>query len=303
MKKHNMKVKIYGVRGSFPPTNGDATKYGVNTTCLRIDFGEHIIIIDAGTGIIKLGADLISEMKAGKNKQNYHKLFMLFTHTHIDHLMGFPYFQLLYMPQTELNIISAAQLNYSMEEILETLMSPAFFPVTIAELPSQFNYQDFAENRVVYFFEDDYEIYSVTDSARVENWIGKITCMRNYTHPKGGVYIYKFEDSAGHSVVFATDVEGFIGGDQRLINFAENANVLIHDAQYSLPEYDMFQGFGHSTFEMACNVAKNAGVKKLVLSHHDPKHSDSELEDLDKAAKKLFAETYIASESMEFTFS
>jgi phosphoribosyl 1,2-cyclic phosphodiesterase len=187
MKNRNLRIKIYGVRGSFPPTNGDATKYGVNTTCLRVDMGKHLVIIDAGTGIIKLGADLISEMKSGTKKQNFQKLFMFFTHTHIDHLMGFPYFQLLYMPQTELNIITATQLNYSMEEILETLMSPAFFPVTIAELPSQLNYYDFAENKVVFFFEDDYEIYSLKDSANVKNWIGKISCMRNYTHPKGGV--------------------------------------------------------------------------------------------------------------------
>jgi ribonuclease BN (tRNA processing enzyme) len=267
-----------------------------------VDFGKHIVIIDAGTGIIKLGADLISELKAEGKKQNYHKLYMFFTHTHIDHLMGFPYFPLLYMPQTELNIITGTQLNYSMEEILETLMSPAFFPVTIAELPSQFNYHDFAENKVAYFFEDDYEIYPVKDGAQVKNWIGKITCLRNYTHPKGGVFIYKFEDSAGHSLVFATDIEGFVGGDKRLVSFAKNANVLIHDAQYSLPEYDIFQGFGHSTYEMACDVARNAGVGKLILSHHDPKHSDSELEELEKAAQNIFSETYIASESMEFGF-
>ena len=118
-----------------------------------------------------------------------------------------------------------------------------------------------------------------------------------------GFTFINFEDPAGHSVVFATDIEGFIGGDKRLVNFSKNANVLIHDAQYSLPEYDMFQGFGHSTFEMACDVAKNAGVEKLVLSHHDPKHSDTELEVLQKAAKKIFTETYIASETMEFSFS
>ena len=71
-------------------------------------------------------------------------------------------------------------------------MSPAFFPVTIAELPSQFNYHEFAENLVVYFFEDDYEVHSVKESAQVKDWQGKISCMRNFTHPKGGVYIYKF---------------------------------------------------------------------------------------------------------------
>ncbi len=86
--------------------------------------------------------------------------------------------------------------------------------------------------------------------------------MRNYTHPKGGVYIYKIENHVGNTVVFATDIEGYVGGDQRLAKFARNANILIHDAQYSTPEYEMFQGFGHSTFVMACEVAKTAAVKK-----------------------------------------
>ncbi len=303
MENSALKVKIYGVRGSYPPTRSETTQYGVNTTCLRVDIGEHVIIIDAGTGIINLGNDLIAEMRSKESTQNLNRLFLFFSHTHIDHLMGFPYFSLIYMPQTEINIITPTQLNYSMEEILETLMSPAFFPVTISELPSQFNYSDFAENKIAYFFEEDYRIVPVTESADVKNWIGRISCMRNYTHPKGGVYIYKFEDHKGNSIVFATDVEGFVGGDNRIAKFAENANVLIHDAQYSTGEYEMFQGFGHSTYEMACEVAKKAKVKKLVLSHHDPKHTDKDLKDLEKAAKKIFPETSIAAEGMEFFFA
>lgn len=297
-----MKVKIYGVRGSYPPTSGNGTQFGVNTTCLRIDLGKHIIIIDAGTGIINLGNDLISELKSGKGKQNYQRLYLLFTHTHIDHLMGFPYFNMIYLPQTELNVITPTQLNYSIQEILETLMSPAFFPVTISELPSTFYYHDFAESKALYFFEDDYEIVPLNKTPQKTSWIGKISSMRNYTHPKGGVYIYKIENYVGNSVVFATDIEGYVGGDQRLAKFAHNANILIHDAQYSKQEYEMFQGFGHSTFMMACEVAKSAGVKKLILSHHDPKHSDDELAQLEKEAQKIFPETFLAAESMEFVF-
>ena len=297
-----MKVKIYGVRGSYPPTSGSGTQYGVNTTCLRVDLGKHIVIVDAGTGIINLGSDLVSEMKSGKSKQNFQKLYLLFTHTHIDHLMGFPYFNMIYMPQTELNVITPTQLNYSIQEILETLMSPAFFPVTISELPSTIQYHDFAENRTLYFYDDDYEVVALNKTPSKSAWIGRISTMRNYTHPKGGVYIYKFENHAGNSVVFATDIEGYVGGDQRLSKFAHNANILIHDAQYSLKEYDMFQGYGHSTFVMACEVAKNAGIKKLILSHHDPKHGDEELKQLEKEAQKIFPETFLASESMEFIF-
>jgi ribonuclease BN (tRNA processing enzyme) len=300
MNTNNLKVKIYGVRGSYPPTNNGKSEIGVNTTCLRVNIGKHIVIIDAGTGIINLGVDILQELKSGKSKQDLFKLYLFFTHTHIDHLMGFPYFSMLYLPKTELNVITPTQLDYSIEEILETLMSPAFFPVTISELPSTFSYQDFAENMVAYFFEDEIKIVKISENQDFKNWIGRISCMRNFTHPKGGVFIYKFENAKGESLVFATDIEGFIGGDQRLIKFAQNAKVLIHDAQYSLPEYEMFQGFGHSTFEMATNVAKKASVGKLILSHHDPKHSDQDLHDLEKKAQKIFPNTFMATESMEF---
>ena len=301
MNSEAFKMKIYGVRGSYPPTKGSHTRFGVNTTCLRFDIGKHVIIIDAGTGIINLGADLISELKSGTSHQNLSKLHLFFTHAHIDHLLGFPYFGMIYMPQTELHVISPNFLDYHIEEILESLMSPAVFPVKISELASNFYYYDYRESLQVYFFEDDFQILSVNESANVDNWIGRISCIRNYTHPKGGSYIYKIENNKGKFIVLATDIEGFIGADQRLIKFAKNANILIHDAQYSLSEYKMFQGFGHSTYEMACDVAQKASVEKLILSHHDPKHSDDELSELEKLAKNIFPETYMATESMEFT--
>lgn len=301
MANNDLRLKIYGVRGSYPPPNSNATRFGVNTTCLRFDIGKHVVIIDAGTGIMNLGADLVAELKAGKSKQNIFKLHLLFTHSHIDHLMGFPYFNMLYMPQTELHIISPTLLNYSTEDIIETWMSPAFFPVTVAELPSSFSYYHFGEFKQLYFFEDDFRIVSVNEAKNTGGWIGRISCLRNFTHPKGGSYSYKLENIDGKSMVFATDIEGFPGGDQRLIKFAQNAKVLIHDAQYSPSEYKMFQGFGHSTFEMAVEVAQKAAVEKLILIHHDPNHSDEQLTELENKAQAIFSETYMAAESMEFT--
>ncbi|NOX36407.1 MAG: MBL fold metallo-hydrolase [Calditrichaeota bacterium] len=302
MPKAEFRMKIYGVRGSYPPTNGFATHFGVNTTCIRFDIGKHLIVFDAGTGIINLGNDLLKEIKNGNSRQNLWKIHLFFTHLHIDHLMGFPYFSMIYIPQTELHLISPRILVYSLKDSLEMLMSPALFPVTMNELPSRKIFHDLAENRVVFFLEDDFQIVHVTDAPSVKNWIGKISCIRNYTHPKGGTYIYKVEFQNNHSVVFATDVEGFVGGDQRIINFARGADILIHDAQYTLREYEMFQGFGHSTYEMACEIAKKAEVKKLLLFHHDPKHDDAELSELEMKAREIFPETYMASENMEFNF-
>ncbi len=303
MTNNQIRVKLYGVRGSYSPTNGDVTRFGVNTTCLRFDIGKHVVIMDAGSGLINLGFDLINEMKSGESKQNLSRLFLFFTHTHIDHLMGFPYFSMLYLPQTELNVISPSILDYPIADILDTWMSPAFFPVTLSELPSTINFFDFGVNRLAYFYPDDFKLVSVNDKdEQDDSWIARISCIRNFTHPKGGTYLYKIENRNGNFVVFATDIEGFVGGDQRLIQFARNAKILFHDAQYSLNEYQMFQGFGHSTYEMACQVAKEAEVEKLILFHHDPRHTDQELSELENRAQDLFPETYMATESMEFFF-
>lgn len=296
-----IRMKIYGVRGSYPPTTGAATRIGVNTTCLRVDIGKNVVVFDAGTGIINLGNDLFSEIQNTKNNDHLWKLHLFFTHSHIDHLMGFPYFLLNYMPRAEFHFLSPRFLSHSLEQILDFLMSPALFPVTLAELPSRRFYYEMGEGKVVHFYEDRFEIQTIGENRKIEKGIGKISCLRNYTHPKGGVYIYKIENSRGGSIVLATDIEGFVGGDQRLIKFAEGADILIHDAQYSLDEYGMFQGFGHSTYEMACEVAAKARVKKLLLFHHDPKHSDAQLKELQDAAQKIFPETFVASEDMEFS--
>lgn len=295
-----MRLRIYGVRGSHPPTRSTQTKYGVNTTCLRIDLGKHLIIIDAGTGIINLGQDLMAEMKEGNSRQNLWKLHLFFTHFHIDHLMGFSYFLMNYLPKSELHFLYPRLVNYDLKDILEYLLNPALFPVTLSELPSVKHFHEIGEGKVVYFFENDFKVAHVSSTDDISGWQGKISCRRFYTHPKSGSYMYKIESHTGKSIVFATDVEGFVGSDKRLIDFAKDADILLHDAQYTLQEYDMFQGFGHSTYEMACKIAQQANVKKLLLFHHDPKHEDNVLQEIEQSAQKLFSETYIASEEMDF---
>jgi len=301
MDERPLRLKIYGVRGSHSPTRHFKTKYGVNTTCLRIDLGKHLIIFDAGTGIINLGQDLMAEASSG-SEQNLWKLHLFFTHFHIDHLMGFPYFLMNYIPKSEIEFYYAKMVNYDLKDVIEELLNPALFPVTLSEMPSRKTFHQLGEGNVVFFFEDSFQVLPVSEAPSVENWIGKISCMRFYTHPKSGSYTYKVESNNGKSIVFATDVEGFVGNDQRIIKFAKDADILIHDAQYTFQEYSMFQGFGHSTYEMACNVAKEAGVKKLLLFHHDPKHEDALLDELEASAQKLFPEAYMATEEMDFSF-
>jgi ribonuclease BN (tRNA processing enzyme) len=127
-----------------------------------------------------------------------------------------------------------------------------------------------------------------------------VTQYRAYNHPKNGTLVYKLQ-YAGKSIVYATDLEGYAEGDRRLIQFSKGADLLIHDAQYLAEQYTgavSTQGFGHSTFEMACTVAKEAGVKQLVLYHHDPNHDDAVIAKKEENAKKLFLNTVCAYEGL-----
>lgn len=301
MAKPNLRVKIYGSRGSYSPTFSKSTTVGVNTTCLRVDIGENIIIFDAGSGIINCGQDLLKELQAERASQPQWEMHLFFTHMHIDHLVGFPYFPMLYVPKTKIHFLSPQILDYRLEDVLRQFMHPPYFPVSMDELPFERYFYQVLEGNIVYFYTNNFKIYSVSETAE-DGWLGKISCMRNFMHPKGGAYFYKIETRAGDKVVFASDTEGFVGGDQRLIKFADGADILMHDAQYHPAEYGRMQGFGHSTYEMACDVARNAGVKKLLLIHHDPKYGDKKLKEIEQQARKLFPKTFVATESMEFTF-
>jgi len=129
-----------------------------------------------------------------------------------------------------------------------------------------------------------------------------VSVMHSYAHPKDGVFVFKVQNN-GQSVVYATDTEGYRGGDSRIINFAQGADVLIHDSQYTTEEYtdtlQPKQGFGHSTIEMACEVAEKASVKQLVLFHHDPRHDDEMMKRLEEHARRLFKNVIAAFEGLE----
>ncbi len=301
MSQPRLRVKVYGARGSYSPTRNTATSFGVNTTCFRVDVDDIVLIFDAGSGIIPLGQDLVKEFFQKDDSLSKWTTHLFFTHMHIDHLIGFPYFAMLYMPKSEINFIAPRILDYDLKEVLDTFVHPPFFPVSLADLPFEGHYHHMAENRVVYFYSDRFEVTKAT-AEPTEGWRARVSCLRNFMHPKGGSFFYKIETPAGNKVVIASDTEGFVGGDQRLVNFAKDAELLFHDAQYTFEEYQKFQGFGHSTYHMACEVAKQAGVKKLLLIHHDPSHDDEALDAIQAEARKIFPETYVASESMEFTF-
>ncbi len=301
MKDFQFLAKIYGVRGSYPIAPAGGTEFGGNTTCMLVRTSDHIVIFDAGSGIIQLGRELVPEiLEHKKNSKKPFHITILFTHTHIDHLIGFPYFAPLYIPGVHLHLIGPATLGVDFEDILRTLVEPQYYPVSMDEFRSDKEFDNLNENMVVCFMDGDgYPHLATIGDPEISKADLAITTMKYYFHPKDGSYNFRVHWN-NHSLVFATDVEQYVGSDQRMVKFAEGADVLIHDSQYTLEQYLQFQGYGHSNYDMACQIALKAKVKKLLLFHHDPNNSDEVLRTIETEAKQIFAAAELATEGWEW---
>lgn len=301
MHEFQFLAKLYGVRGSYPISPEIPTKVGGNTTCLLIRTPEHIVIFDAGSGITKLGKDLMPEIiKHKKDGKGTFHITLIFTHTHIDHLLGLPFFAPIYIPDVNLHLIGPATMGAEFEDILRTIVEPQYFPVSMDEFRSDKNFYNLNENMLVYFAKGEpgpYFARSIDPDPESAELI--IRNMKYYFHPKDGSYPLRAEWN-NKKVVLATDVEQYVGGDQRLINFAKDADVLIHDAQYTEDQYKQFSGYGHSSVAMACDAAKQANAKKLLLFHHDPSNADDILYEMEKQARSIFPQSELATENWEW---
>ena len=250
-----MRIKIWGCRGSIP-SPGCATRcYGGNTTCLevRLDNGT-LVVIDAGTGIRELGNAMLKD-------RGPRELYLLLTHAHWDHLQGFPFFVPAYMQEYSIRVRSGPLARESLERFLAHQLDPPFFPVTFGELKAHFD------------FDSAYGRELSIDGTSIR------PIMLN--HPNGG-YGYRFV-FRGKKFVFLTDTElgqEHPGGLPRgeYLDFCRNADLLIHDAQYTEAEYQRSRGWGHSTYLAAAQFALEAGARRLALFHHDPLHADRDID-------------------------
>lgn len=297
----NFKIKFWGVRGSYPVPGKETVGIGGNTACVEIQINDELIIIDAGTGIIKLGDQLLKKYNETKKPL---VATILFSHMHHDHNQGFPFFKPAYIGTSTLYFFGPKFFREDIAEVLSRAMLPPFFPVELSELSSTKTIRSISSNEVMVIRPGNApHIYNkFRDKFIVSNDDIVIDVLKGYAHPKGGVIFYKIKYK-GKSVVYASDTEGYIGGDQKLIQFAENTDILIHDAQYTKEEYcdvnNLKQGYGHSSPEMAAEVAKEAKVKKLLLFHHDPEHSDAQIKNLEKKCQDIFPASAAAYEGLK----
>jgi len=292
------KVTFWGVRGSYPVPRRDVLRYGGNTTCLSVELDGALVILDAGTGLINLGRAI------DKNGPDPLTATLLFTHTHHDHLEGLPFFKPAYKASTQLYIFGPKSLSLDFREILTHEMLPPYFPVTLEEMASTKTIVEINELHSILLDVATREPRVLcNDEAprRPADGTALITISHGSNHPGGGIFNYAIAYK-GKRIVFATDVEGFVGGDARLIHFAQGADLLIHDSQYLEDEYNgpvsNKQGWGHSTVQMGVDVAKGAQVKELILFHHEPEHDDDTVDRIEAIAKKDFPNSRAAFEGL-----
>jgi len=297
----SFRVTFWGVRGGYPVPGPSTCAVGGNTTCLEVRVGSHLVILDAGTGIIGLGEHLLAERQATGRPII---ATLLFTHTHHDHTQGLPFFAPSFLGDTVLYIFGPKMFQQDLEDVLNRAMLPPVSPIGLEVLHCQRTVRNVSERDMIILTQRSRPPRVVNvhqEGDDVAPWAVRIRILHSYAHPKGGVLIYKIIYQ-GRSLVFATDTEGYAGGNQRLIKFARGADLLIHDAEYVPEEYFgagiIRQGWGHSTWEMAVETAQAAGVRQLVLFHHNARHDDDFLLEMEQAAQARFPNTVLAREGM-----
>lgn len=281
------KVKYYGVRGSTPVSGKEYLKYGGNTTCIHIERDNTNIIIDAGTGIRVLGNDLLNNGFTAAGG----KAHIFFSHTHWDHIQGFPFFVPIYMPQNRFHIYGQTkdipmhdndtEKTWTIGDVLEMQQNFMYFPVSTKDLASHIEYHEVTPGKDIV----------------VDDLIVNTIMLR---HPNSSIG-FRF-DCHGKRFVFCTDIEHSDGLFDAMVEFAKDADVLAFDCQYTPEEYaDSKVGWGHSTYKAAIEIVKAANVKNLHMIHHDPGHTDSKLEEIESRAKKDFENAFMVPEGHSFS--
>jgi phosphoribosyl 1,2-cyclic phosphodiesterase len=270
-----MRLKFWGVRGSTPTPQAENLRYGGNTSCVEVRFGDSIYIFDCGTGFRVLGHQLESEF--GERPFSAH---VFVSHFHWDHIQGIPFFRPLYdNANSKFSFHSSSRLR-GLKQVMEEQMASPYFPVNLDQMRAEQNFYDI-------------------DAGRIELGDGVSLQTAWLNHPQGCMG-FRLETKDG-VIVYATDNEpGDAGFDKAVRKLAEGADVLIYDAQYLPEEYEARRrGWGHSHWREAVNVVMESGARELVLFHHDPDHSDILIDKLVKEARNHYPKVRAAAEGME----
>lgn len=302
----DFKVKFRGVRGSFPVADKKFLQYGGNTSCVEVVVGGHTIILDAGTGIVKVGDELfgkyISSALDIKNRTPINASILL-SHIHQDHLLGLTFFKPMHIDSTKIHIFGEGGRSSDLKEDLSNLVFGKTFPLDLNDIKCKLHIYNISDNNAILFKYGAEPQLIVAKDADFNEGDVLVTFYKSYVHPQNGVMIYKITYN-GKSLVYATDKESYFGGDKKFVEFAKNCDLLIHDAQYTSEDYlnphSPKQGFGHSTYDMAVESMKQTNAKNLVFFHYDPSYDDSKLEKIKELYTSQNKNIYMAYEGFEF---
>ena len=276
-----MMIRCWGSRGSIPVSGPEYLKYGGDTTCMEVRTSDDaIIIVDAGSGIRRLGNRLLAEERF--------EYSMIFTHSHWDHILGFPFFKPLYREKTSLHLYGCPFNRESVKEMVAKVMASPNFPMDLNNVQARISYQE-----------------SCQDSLRIQSMT--VTPIKT-SHPDSGIG-YKFSED-GKTFVFLTDNElkhKHPGGLDYVdyVRFAAGADLLLHDSEFTEEEYRTKKTWGHSTYHDALHLALEARVKKFGLFHHNQERTDAAIDEIVGkcqqiiAAQKSSLECFAVPEGME----
>ena len=252
-----MKITLWGVRGSIPTSGPDTTFYGGNTPCIEVSEDGWTLILDAGSGMQRLNSSINLQQK---------RVDILLTHLHFDHIQGLGFFKVLFDPQMEVHVWGPASTSNSLRSRLGRYFSPPLFPVHFRDLPCKLHLHE-VENST-------FDIGPFIINSRYVTHLGPTVGFRISDKHAVLSYIPDHEPALGPRGLLK-DLKWLSGSD-----LAVNADLLLHDGQFSSEEYANKVGWGHCSMADATAFAELAGVKHLLLFHHDPSHSDQELDQL-----------------------
>lgn len=278
-----MTIKLWGVRGSIPTTGPETEYYGGNTSCATVSHDDYVLVLDGGTGIRQLTGNYYPSNK---------RIDVLLTHLHLDHIQGLGFFSPLFDETKEVHIWGPSSSSQSLFSRLSRYLSPPLFPVLLRDLPCKLHLHEIGNSH----FETG--PFQVQSSYIIHP--GPTVGYRITGKNAAFAFIPDHEPALGNNGIIKESkwVSGF--------DLAEGADLLLHDSQYTNDEYAHRRGWGHSTISDACLFASLAEVKKVLLSHHDPSHSDAFLDEMLESFKKTagnIPQAALAKEGVEFELS
>jgi phosphoribosyl 1,2-cyclic phosphodiesterase/FixJ family two-component response regulator len=270
-----MRVQFWGTRGSIAKAGAGTVRYGGNTSCVEVRSSTGtLLVLDCGTGAHALGQSLVTSPTSRRGH-------MLITHTHWDHIQGFPFFAPLYRPGDEWDVYAPRGLRESVRDTLAGQMQYVYFPVSVEQFAATIRYHDLVEGA-----------FTIGDVHVTARYLNHPALTLGYRLEADGVTVVYATDHEPHSRDLAEGrVAELSGEDRRHVEFLAGADLLIHDAQYTAAEYARQVGWGHSTVESVVTLAREAGARRLALFHHDPLRDDGALDRVIVAARARAAGT------------